>query len=281
MVRPLKRALLVKRSAYRPRFVIREAKRRASTTYARIVRVHRVRLLPPIITRWRVRMIKGRKSRIREHRSRPNVTRETKVENVKGDRRGNGQRSARIISAPVVRGAARFSRSRASCWGRKRRGSPYFSGSPAGATSRSRYSSTPIARTGRLPPFFFASSPPCPPINVSVCLARAAIHDRAWHTHLDDQLDLGHVAVTGAVLVAVVRHPERDLGSRRKEEGTFVSVAFLVGSRVYCRRRRRRFPPTLGDSRWRMETGQSKKRTKHDGSSRDTDAARVAPRSRR
>lgn len=41
---------------------------------------------------------------------------------------------------------------------------------------------------------------------------------------LDDQLDLGHVAVTGAVLVVVVRHPERDLGSRRGRKKALLSL---------------------------------------------------------
>jgi len=95
--------------------------------------------------------------------------------------------------------------------------------------------STPIARTGRSPPF-----PPFPlrrlGLSTYLCLlSRSQIHDRAWRTHLDDQLYLGHVAVTGAVLVIVVRHPRRDLRSRRMKQALLSRGDSRV---VYGRQRR-------------------------------------------
>lgn len=90
-------------------------------------------------------------------------------------------------------------------------------------------SSTPIARTGQPPPFSSPSPSPNRRRDRSVSLARRYSTARGT-THLDDQLDLGHVAVTGAVLVIVdivVRHP--DGGSPcavRKKEGTFVPWCF-------------------------------------------------------
>lgn len=68
-----------------------------------------------------------------------------------------------------------------------------------------------------------------PLILPSIYLSHSPILSRAWHTHLDDQLDLGHVAVTGAVLMAVVRHPA---GIFVRDEGKTALLSCGVSRRL-------------------------------------------------
>lgn len=154
--------------------------------------------------------------------------------------------------------------------------------SPAGTTSRNRYSSTPIARTGQLPPFFPRLPLPIPyPLStyLSISLAPRSTTARGTLT-----LMISSISGTSPLLVPF----------------SWLSSAILRGILVHSEEGRRHFC-LCGVSRrlsrllqataaaipshprgLEMETGRiSKKRTKHDGSSRNTDAARVALRSRR
>lgn len=136
--------------------------------------------------------------------------------------------------------------------------------------------STPIARTGRSPPFPSAFPSIAP--SQSIRLSRSPILDRAWHTHLDDQLDLGYVPVTGAVLMAVVRHPEGYRSRRRKKALLSLwrsSAALAVAGGDDGGGDGNSLPPVT------RERTRRTKRTKRDGGSRNTDATRIAPRSRR
>lgn len=95
---------------------------------------------------------------------------------------------------------------------------------PAGAKSRGSVgSSTPIARTGQPSPFSSLFLPPHPVVKICPSRSHGDPRPRVAPTHLDDKLDLWHVAVTGTVLVVVVRHPDEGSRTRRRRKKALLS----------------------------------------------------------